>query len=43
MIVLRAGTDPVELDDFLEWLDTQTDVQLAAVPRRGDEPYVGDL
>jgi len=43
MIVLAAGTDATRLDDFLEWLDQRSDVELAAVPRRGDEAYVRDI
>jgi hypothetical protein len=43
MIILEAGTAQAKLDEFLEWLGKRSDVQLAAVPRRGDETYVGDL
>ena len=43
MIVLAAGTDAARLDNFLEWLDQRSDVELAAVPRRGDEDYIQEL
>ncbi len=39
MIVLRTGTDGDGLADFLSWLETQK-VQIATVPRRGDEQYL---
>lgn len=42
MIVLNAGTSEARLDDFLQWIDQRSDVELAAVPRRGNEQYVRD-
>lgn len=40
MIILGRGTTATQLDAFTDWLLEQSDVALAAIPRRGDEEYV---
>ena len=40
LIILRRGTTAAQLDAFTDWLSEQSDVALAAIPRRGDEEYV---
>ena len=40
MIVLARGTSEDSLGEFLQWLDARPDVELAAVPRLGNEEYV---
>ena len=39
LIVLDRSTDTQRCDAFLDWLAEQP-VELAAVPRRGDETYI---
>jgi len=39
-VVLDCDTTTEQLDDFIEWLLQHTHVELAAIPRSGDEQYV---
>jgi hypothetical protein len=40
MIILRKDTTEDAPHEFLEWLQTQADVRLAAIPRAGTETYL---
>ena len=40
MIVLERGTGEDVLGDFLQWLDGQVPVSIAAIPRTGKEQYM---
>lgn len=39
-IILERGASRDRLGEFLEWLESRRDPQLATVPRIGDEKYL---